>query len=238
MARWQELCELLLDKELTPQDVVEKLGVKPCRLKQMLESKRLADRLELVEKIAAMRADHAILLAVEAAAGKLAALAAEDNETGRKACLDVLGQGRLVRTERQAERSGKYIARWRKLIGGWGQREKRPAARQAPPPADASPARPREEAPLHEPPPAQPVRVPRATRKAQAAMAAKGPPRMSNHRRRELAGLPPEKTKPGPVHVEPAVGHRVHGMLPGPPGGRVVQHIICGKVFQGTTGEG
>ena len=242
MAKWQQLCELLMDKSLTSQEIVEKLGAKPYRLKQMLESKRLAERLGLLEQIAARRADHAILVAVEAAADKLAALAAKDTETGRKACLDVLAQGRLVRTERESARAGNRLANWHNEFRREERNEKRRAARQtAAPPTDPAPdefvpprgvgdpreGQPRNTACEQTVPPEE--AAPRRERREAA------PRRMSNSKRRELAGLPPEKKKRGPVQLPPAPGYGVHGALVQRPGGRPVRHLVCRKVFLGST---
>ena len=264
MAKWQDLCELLMDKELTPQKIVEKLGVKPSRLKQMLESKRLAGRLELVEQIAAVRADHTILLAVEAAADKLAALAAKDTETGRKACLDVLAQGRLVRTEHESARSGRKLERWHNLFGGWGREAKRRPARQtaAPPPVPAPDefvppggvGDPREGQPRNtaceQTVPPEGVGNPREGQPRNTACEQAVPPgeaapprrqrpappprRMSKSKRRELAGLPPEKKRRIPV-VPPPPGYGLDEPFVPRPGGRVVRHLVCGKVFFGST---
>ena len=241
MAKWQELCELLMDKELTPQEIVEKLRVKPCRLKQMLESKRLAERLELVEKIAAVRADHAILVAMEAAADKLAALATKDTETGRKACLDVLAQGQALRTQRESARPNRLVAgltNWHKGVRKWQREEERRAERQAaeakesPPDEWQEAARPAEAAaPTDQPAPAGSADAAVSPRRQRR----EAPPRrMSKSKRRELAGLPPEKKRPIPV-VAPPPGYRVDGGFVPRPGGRVVQHLVCGKVFLGST---
>jgi hypothetical protein len=250
MARWQELCELLLNKELTPQGIVEQLGVKPYRLKQMLESKRLAARLEVVEQIAAMRSDRAILLAVEAAADKLAALAAGEGETGRKACLDVLAQGRLVRTEREATRPNSLLAgltKWHKGVRKWQRQEQRREeqeyrARETAPAVDV-PARrvladhlgPKNIACEQAVPPrGEEAAAPRATAKARAALAAKPPRRMSKSKLRELAGLPPEKKRPIPV-VPPPPGYVQSADFVPRPGGRIVQHLVGGRVVLGST---
>ena len=249
MAKWQELCELLMDKELTPQEIVEKLRVKPCRLKQMLESKRLAERLELVEKIAAVRADHAILVAMEAAADKLAALATNDTETGRKACLDVLAQGQALRTQRTSARAGINLANWHNDFRNWERKEKRKAERQAaeakesPPDEWQEAARPAEAAALNGQPvaagsagdPTPDGAVPPEEAASPRRQRREAPPRrMSKSKRRELAGLPPEKKRPIPV-VAPPPGYRVDGGFVPRPGGRVVQHLVCGKVFLGST---
>jgi len=241
-----------MDKKLTPQGIVEKLGVKPSRLKQMLESKRLAERLELVEKIAAVRADHAILVAVEAAADRLAALAANDTETGRKACLDVLAQAREARTERKSARSGSVLANWHNDFRKWERKEKRKAERQAAEAKECPPDEWREAAPHAEAaapdgavarnrapygagvPRQEETAAPRATAKGQAALDARPPRRMSNAKRRELAGLPPEKKRPTPV-VAPPPGYRQNGAFVPRPGGQVVRHLVCGKVFLGST---
>ena len=244
---------MLLNKDFTPQEIVEKLGVKPCRLKQMLESKRLAERLELVEKIAAVRADHAILVAVEAAADRLAALAANDTETGRKACLDVLAQAREARTERKSARSGSVLANWQKSFRGWRREEQRRTERQAAEAKEGPPDEWREAAPHAEAaapdgavarnrapygagvPRQEETAAPRATAKGQAALDARPPRRMSKSKRRELAGLPPEKTKRGPVTVAPPPGYGLDQPFVPRPGGQVVRHLICGKVFLGST---
>jgi len=252
MAKWQELCELLIDKELTPQEIVEKLGVKPCRLKQMLESKRLAERLELVEKIAAVRADHAILLAMEAAADKLAALATKDTETGRKACLDVLAQGQALRTQRESARPNRLVAgltNWHKGVRKWQREEERRAERQAaeakesPPDEWQEAAPPAQAAALNGQPvaagsagdPAPDGAVPPEEAASPRRQRREAPPRrMSKTKRRELAGLPPEKKRPIPV-VAPPPGYRLNQPFVPRPGGRVGRHLVCGKVFFGST---
>ena len=247
------MCEMLLNKELTPQEIVERLGVRPSRLRQMLESKRLAERLGLVEQIAAMRADHATLSAVAAAAEKLAALAAKDGETGRKACLDVLAQARVVRTDRQSAKKHHKLANWHKDYRKWERKEKRKAKREGQPrntaceqavPPDSRPAEP--VAPARDPPPQA---VPPDSRPAEPVAPAGDPPppavpavRRSKHKQRELAGLPPEEGSPAaraarvrdkrPMNLPDDGGDG--GFIPRP-GGRIVRHIIGGKVFLGST---
>ncbi len=97
MARWQNLCELLLSEDLAPQDVLLALGVKPYRLQQMLRSKRLKSRLESVEAVANKRAGHTVVVGIAPAAKKLTELTdSQRPETARRACLDLIETARKI----------------------------------------------------------------------------------------------------------------------------------------------
>ncbi|MDY7011316.1 MAG: hypothetical protein SVV80_11290 [Planctomycetota bacterium] len=97
MAKWQLLCELLLNEDMTAHDVLINIGVKPYRLKQMLRSKRLASRLALAEAIANKRAGHTVAVGIAPAAQKLAELTdSQRPETARRACLDLIETARKI----------------------------------------------------------------------------------------------------------------------------------------------
>ena len=53
MATWQELYDMLLDEDLSPEEIVARLNVRPSRLRRLLASKRLAARLKAAESAAA-----------------------------------------------------------------------------------------------------------------------------------------------------------------------------------------
>jgi hypothetical protein len=255
MAHWEQLCELLLKQEVTSQEIIERLGVKPYRLRQMLESKRLAERLGLAEQIAARRADHAILLAVAAAAEKLAALAAKDTETGRKACLDVLAEARVVRTERDSAKKHHRLANWHNDYRKWERNEKRKAQRKGRaantvPDGTVPPGGVTNTVPDGTVPPVGVTNtvpdgaVPPGSRPPEPVAPARdtAPRRMSKRKRRELAGLPPEEESPearaarlrGKRAINlPAYGGD-GGFIPRP-GGTIVRHIVGGRVFLGST---
>ena len=102
MACWQELYKMLLDEQMSAYDIVEKLDVKPSRLKRMLESKRLAARLGMVESLVDRRAAHVIIAAVDTAMPGLSKLTRADKpETARRACLDVIATAKQVYREQK-----------------------------------------------------------------------------------------------------------------------------------------
>ena len=102
MACWQELYKMLLDEQMSAYDIVEKLAVKPSRLKRMLESKRLAARLRMVESVVDRRAAHVIIAAVDTAMPELSKLTRADKpETARRACLDVIATAKQVYREQK-----------------------------------------------------------------------------------------------------------------------------------------
>ena len=101
MAKWQFLCELLLNEDMAPQDVLLALGVKPYRLQQMLRAKRLASRLASVEAVANKRAGHIVAVGIAPAAQKLAELTdSQRPETARRACLDLIETARKIYKDR------------------------------------------------------------------------------------------------------------------------------------------
>ena len=101
MATWQELYGMLLDENLSPEQIVARLNVRPSRLRRLLASKRLAARLNAVESVADRRGVHALISRIGQAAGRLVKLVeSERPETARKACLDVIGTARQVHKSR------------------------------------------------------------------------------------------------------------------------------------------
>lgn len=97
MARWQQLYEMLLNEDLSPQEIVSRLNVRPSRLRQLLAGKRLAARLQVAESVANRQAGHAVVSAVASAVRQLTALTSSNkDETARKSCLDVINTGRQV----------------------------------------------------------------------------------------------------------------------------------------------
>ena len=101
MARWQNLCELLLNEDMTAHDVLIALGVKPYRLRQMLRSKRLASRLASVEAVANKRAGHTAVASIAPAVQKLTELTESQRpETARRACLDLIDAARKIYKDR------------------------------------------------------------------------------------------------------------------------------------------
>ena len=148
---------------------------------------------------------------------------------------------RLVRTEHESARSGRKLERWHNLFGGWGREAKRRPARQtAAPPPDPAPDEfvppggvgdPREGQPRNtaceQTVPPEEAAPPRRQRPAPP------PRRMSKSKRRELAGLPPEKKRRIPVVPPP--GYGLDEPFVPRPGGQVVRHLVCGKVFLGST---
>ena len=147
MATWKDLYAMLVDEKLTADEIVDRLNVKPSRLKQLLGSYRLFLRLKAVADTAALRCEHAVAVGGERAARKLSELATlAKAETARKACLDVMEKAELARETRTkiVDDSKAPWASWRRA----GRRDARAAAkaaregRPAPAPsADAFPPR-------------------------------------------------------------------------------------------------
>jgi len=98
MARWQELYEMVLAGDLPPAEIMDRLNVKPSRLRQMLASKRLVARLALHEEMADRTHVHRSLKDIARAASRLSELTESDQpEAARRACRDVLTDGRGLR---------------------------------------------------------------------------------------------------------------------------------------------
>ncbi|GAH60231.1 unnamed protein product [marine sediment metagenome] len=97
MPCWNDLFEMLLDEDLSAEDIVSRLAVKPSRMRQLLNSKRLDARLKAVESVANQKAGHAVLSTIDSAAKKLAVLTANEKpETARRACLDVIKKAEQI----------------------------------------------------------------------------------------------------------------------------------------------
>ncbi len=94
MPGWKDLFACLKEEGLLAEDIVERLGVPPCRLRRMLRSKRLASALDALHSLAERKTGVTVGAAAVAAAGKLAKLALSGDvkaaESARKACLDIL----------------------------------------------------------------------------------------------------------------------------------------------------
>jgi len=101
MARWQQLYEMLLNKDLSPHEIVSRLNVRPSRLRQLLAGKRLVARLEVAESVANRQAGHGVVSSLASAVRKLTALTgSKKDETARKSCLDVMNTARQVYEKR------------------------------------------------------------------------------------------------------------------------------------------
>ena len=188
MATWQELYEMLLDEDLSPEKVVARLNVRPSRLRQLLASKRLAARLKAVETVADRKAVHTFISRIAHVAGRLVKLVESGRpETARRACLDVIATARQVHKSRSDEEQRDRLNRWndsrwdvsaeapdvRRRTSGAGESGQAPAASagcdgsaaagagQGPAPAGAGEAAPT----------AAPPAGPSMTRKAAAALA-------------------------------------------------------------------
>ena len=132
MACWQELYKMLLNERMSAYDIVEKLAVKPSRLKRMLQSKRLAARLGMVESLVDRRAAHVIIAAIDTAMPGLSKLIRADKpETARRACLDVIATAKQVYREQKQQ--------W-PPISSAGDRRDSAAARPAPAEVDSAAA--------------------------------------------------------------------------------------------------
>ena len=91
---------------LSAEEIIDRLGVKPSRLRQMLGSKGLRWRLSLTEDVAMEVASHRTAGRVGAMTERLVELAYGDkSETARKACMALLAEGIRI-MECQAARSG------------------------------------------------------------------------------------------------------------------------------------
>jgi len=93
MATYDELARLIR-RGLTAEEIIERLGVEPARLRRMLKGKRLARRLALIEEVALRVAAHRTAGRVAEMTERLVELAYSDkSETARKACVALLGEG-------------------------------------------------------------------------------------------------------------------------------------------------
>lgn len=102
MACWKDLYELLMDPDVSADQIVDRLAVPPSRLMRMLASKRLAAKLAVTGAVAQLRAQQAALAGADRAAGRLnQLLAGAKPETARKACLDVMGKADAIYKDRE-----------------------------------------------------------------------------------------------------------------------------------------
>lgn len=102
MPGWENLFELLHNEDMDAKDIIIALGVKPSRLRRMLQSKRLESRLAAIEAVANKKAGHAVVSSIAPAVHKMAKLIeSERPETARRACLDMLEAAmKIFRSER------------------------------------------------------------------------------------------------------------------------------------------
>ena len=179
MACWQELYKMLLNERMSAYDIVEKLAVKPSRLKRMLESKRLAARLRMVESLVDRRAAHVIIAAVDTAMPGLSKLTRADKpETARRACLDVIATAKQVYREQKQQWPPLSAAGAERRGSAAGERQASAAARPAPAEGDSAAARTK----------------PAASQEGEVASAAAAPPG-------DAQQSPPRKKTPGKVQM-------------------------------------
>ncbi len=120
MACWKDLYRMLTDPQMTPEQIVTSLGVKPSRLRRMLASKRLAAALAAAEVIAEERAAHVASAARASAVENLRALTDSDRaETARRSCLDVMELSRQLRPPGSMVLSHFYQPRGKRPRGYW-----------------------------------------------------------------------------------------------------------------------
>ena len=112
MPGWKDLFECLKEEGLRAEDIVERLGVTPTRLRQMLASKRLASALDALHAVAERKTGVTVGAAAVAAAAKLAKLASSGEtkaaESARKACLDILETAKEAHDQAR-QRSGTFV---------------------------------------------------------------------------------------------------------------------------------
>ena len=192
MACWQELYKMLLDERMSAYDIVEKLAVKPSRLKRMLQSKRLAARLRMVESVVDRRAAHVIIAAIDTAMPGLSKLTRADKpETARRACLDVIATAKQVFREQKQQWPPIRSAADRQASAGADRRDSA-GARSAPAEVDSAAARTKPVAsPEAGPAAAEPDRSPEPGEVASAAAVPPGDAQQS----------PPRKKTPRKVQI-------------------------------------
>jgi len=96
MASCDDLARLIRGG-LTAEEIIERLGVRPSRLRRMLNCERLRRRLDLTEEVALRVAAHRTAGRVAAMTERLVELAYGDkSETARKACVALLAEGSRI----------------------------------------------------------------------------------------------------------------------------------------------
>ena len=104
--KWQDILAFIIEGRLQPVDIIH-WGVKPSRLKRMLNSKRLKKRLELIEQYAEMDRAHLSLSSNWRALRKQSSMLgwsdwAEPKEI-LQICRDVLDETRKVQNEHRGQ---------------------------------------------------------------------------------------------------------------------------------------
>ncbi len=129
MARWQQLYEMLLEKDLSPHEIVSRLNVRPSRLRALLAGKRLMARLDVAEAVANRQAGHAVVSSVASAVRGLTALVeSEKDETARKSCLDVIQTaGRVYQRGVQSQQAPRPRPPWASTPADDGEADDEPA---------------------------------------------------------------------------------------------------------------
>ena len=93
MARWQDLHRMLLDETLSADEIIARLNVPPSRLKKMLNSKRLRQRLDAADDLVKRAHSQRLMKNMECLSRRLIGLTQSDRpETARRACEHLLGE--------------------------------------------------------------------------------------------------------------------------------------------------
>ena len=94
MPSWKDLAALICDPNVTTHEMLARLNLRPSWLKRLLESKRLARYLRLVEEAEERKAAHRMAMTIDLAVARLGELAIQQDkpETARKACMDIMEQ--------------------------------------------------------------------------------------------------------------------------------------------------
>ena len=110
MARWQDLCRMMLDETIPPGEILTRLNVTPSRLRQMLQSRRLKQRLEATTNLTERVQTERLVKNMEQVSRRLIDMSGSDKpETARRACKHLLAEcQRTIAVSRQP----KFIPDW------------------------------------------------------------------------------------------------------------------------------
>jgi len=110
MARWQDLCQMMLDETIPPDEIITRLNVTPSRLRQMLQSRRLKQRLEAAADLTEQVHGERLMKNMEQVSRRLIDMTASDRpETARRACEHLLAEcQKLILQNHQA----KFVPEW------------------------------------------------------------------------------------------------------------------------------
>jgi len=91
MPSYKDLLKLI-GQGLSPDEIIDRLGVTPYRLQQLMSNKYLAEHLKLQEELARTVVRHQTATGILPVAQRLREIAfGEGSETARKACVMLLG---------------------------------------------------------------------------------------------------------------------------------------------------